>query len=441
MSNNLRTVLLLGVMTALVVGIAWLFGVPLWGGLITAAVINFSAYWFSDKMALKGARAKPVTERQMPEVYRIVRELTVENGMPMPSIHRIKSGQANAFATGRNPRHAAVAVTDGIMDLLDERELRGVLGHELSHVKNRDILISSIAAVLGAALSFFVSRSVWSSKESSAWIIPASIFTPFASAILRSGISKTREFEADHDGGELTTDPLALASALERIEDGARKFPLRLNAALGGLFISDPLLGFSPMRGLRSMLSTHPPTNERVARLAELAEAKGWTASEREDASKDKGLAGALAGKPQDDRDEDEEKPGGLAGGMFAKPHDDGEGGDGGGAEVSGTVTYRERIAMPPNAVVTVTLSDTSRMDAPAEEMGRQVIDEPGNVPVPYSIPFDPASIVDNHSYSVRATIEVQDQLAWTTDTNYPVITRDSGLTADLVLVRVPRRR
>jgi heat shock protein HtpX len=275
MSNNLRTVLLLGALTALVVGVAWLFGIPLWGGLAAAAAVNFSAYWFSDKMALRAARAKPVKERQMPEVYRIVRELTHEQGMPMPSIHRIKSQQANAFATGRNPSHAAVAVTDGIMDLLDERELRGVLGHELSHVKNRDILISSIAAVLGAALSFFVSRAAWSGKSNSGWLIPAIVFTPFAAAVLRSGVSKTREFEADHDGGELTTDPLALASALERIEEGARRFPLRINAAVGGLFVSDPLLGFGA-GGLRSMLSTHPPTSERVARLESLADERGW---------------------------------------------------------------------------------------------------------------------------------------------------------------------
>lgn len=296
MGNNIRTVLLLGVLTALVVGVAWLFGMPLWGGLATAAAVNFAAYWFSDKMALRAARAKPVEERQMPAVYRIVRELTEASGMPMPSIHRIKSQQANAFATGRNPRHAAVAVTDGIMDLLDERELRGVLGHELSHVKNRDILISSIAGVLAAALSFFVSRAAWSGKSNSGWLLPAIVFTPFAAAVLRSGVSKTREFEADHDGGELTTDPLALASALERIEEGARRFPLRINAAIGGLFVSDPLLGFGA-GGLRGMLSTHPPTSERVARLESLAEERGW--------GDQQGPQSRRAGRPGGDRDDE----------------------------------------------------------------------------------------------------------------------------------------
>lgn len=275
MSNGVRTALYLGVLTALVVAIAWLLGAPLWGALGAAAAANFAAYWFSDKLALRGARARPVTEQQMPDVYRIVRELTEQEGMPMPSIHRIKTNQANAFATGRNPRHAAVAVTDGIMDLLDEQELRGVLGHELSHVKNRDILISSIAAVLGATLSFAISRAAWSGKNNSGWMLPAIILTPIASVVLRSGISKTREFEADHDGGEITEDPLALASALERIEDSTRRFPMKLNAALGALFISDPLLGFGGS-GMLNLLSTHPPTVERVARLNAQAEEHGW---------------------------------------------------------------------------------------------------------------------------------------------------------------------
>jgi heat shock protein HtpX len=263
-------------MTALVVGVAWLLGFDLWQGLLGAVAVNFAAFWFSDRMALRAAKAKPVSEREMPEVYAIVRELTEKQGMPMPGIYRIKTKQANAFATGRSPRKAAVAVTDGIMDLLNERELRGVLGHEISHVKNRDILISSVSAVLAAALSFFVSRAAFSDKKNSAWLIPAVVFTPIASAILRSGISKTREFEADHDGGTVTEDPLSLASALEGIENSARTFPLRLNAAIGGLFISDPLLGFGGARRMLSVLSTHPPTEERVARLEAQARDRGW---------------------------------------------------------------------------------------------------------------------------------------------------------------------
>ncbi len=277
MSNAVRTAIYLGILTALVVAVAWLFGFDLWQGLIAAAAVNFAAYWFSDRLALRAAKAKPVGEREMPEVYAIVRELTEKEGMPMPEIYRIKTKQANAFATGRNPRHAAVAVTDGIMDLLGERELRGVLGHEISHVENRDILISSMAAVLAAALSFFVSRAAFSGKENSIWLIPAVIFTPIASAVLQAGISKTREYQADHDGGMVTEDPLSLASALEDIENSVKKFPMAINAAIGSLFIAPPAMGFGGRLGsLLNLLSTHPPTEDRIEELEELAEEHGW---------------------------------------------------------------------------------------------------------------------------------------------------------------------
>jgi heat shock protein HtpX len=275
--NYMKTTLLLASMSALVL----LVGAQIGGGrylplaLAFAVVMNGVAYFFSDKIAIMAARAKPVTEAQYPELYRIVRGLADRAQMPMPKLYVSPSDQPNAFATGRNPNHAAVAVTRGILPILDRRELEGVLAHELSHVLNRDILISSVAATMGAII-IFLSRL--------AWFIPIGggdrdrnplaelallILGPIAALLIQMAVSRSREFGADASGAKLTADPLALASALRKIEAHSRgKLPATTNPSTAHLFISNPFKGGA---GLTKMFSTHPPTAERVARLEAMA--------------------------------------------------------------------------------------------------------------------------------------------------------------------------
>jgi heat shock protein HtpX len=275
--NYLKTTLLLASMSALVLFI----GAQIGGGqylplaLAFAILINGIAYFFSDKIAIMAARAKPVTEAQYPELYRIVRGLAGRAQIPMPKLYVSPSDQPNAFATGRNPNHAAVAVTRGILPILDQRELEGVLAHELSHVINRDILISSVAATMGAIITFLARL---------AWFIPIGggdrdrnplaelallILGPIAALLIQMAVSRSREFGADASGAKLTADPLALASALRKIEAHSRgKLPATTNPSTAHLFISNPFKGGS---GLARMFSTHPPTAERVARLEAMA--------------------------------------------------------------------------------------------------------------------------------------------------------------------------
>ena len=222
-------------------------GISLGGVLFFAAIFNLGMYFFSDKLAIAASRAKPVTEAELPQVYNIMRRLTQQANMPMPRIYLIDSPQPNAFATGRNPKHAAVAVTSGIMGMLDEQELEGVLAHELSHVANRDILISSIAAMLAAALT-----------------IMSRIFIRFA-------ISRTREFQADRSGAQLTGQPLHLASALKKISVGTSRVPMKVNSAVAPLYIDNPLKAFGGRATFGRLFSTHPPTEERVRELEEMA--------------------------------------------------------------------------------------------------------------------------------------------------------------------------
>jgi heat shock protein HtpX len=275
--NYLKTTLLLASMSALVL----LIGDRIGGGrylplaLVFAVLLNGVAYFFSDKIAIMAARAKPVTEAQYPELYRIVRGLAGRAGMPMPRLYVSPSEQPNAFATGRGPNHAAVAVTQGILPILDRRELEGVLAHELSHVVNRDILISSVAATMGAIITFLARL---------AWFIPIGgddrdrnplaelallILGPIAALLIQMAVSRSREFSADASGAKLTTDPLALASALRKIEAHSRgKLPATSNPSTAHLFISNPFKGGA---GLARLFSTHPPTAERVARLEAMA--------------------------------------------------------------------------------------------------------------------------------------------------------------------------
>ncbi|RZU51891.1 heat shock protein HtpX [Krasilnikovia cinnamomea] len=278
--NGLKTAALLGLLTAMILAVGyWLGGSA---GLVLAVVVslamNAGTYFFSDKIALRSMRARPVTEAEFPALYEIVRELATEARQPMPRLYVSPAMQPNAFATGRNPRHAAVAVTVGITQLLDRRELRGVIGHELSHVYNRDILISSVAAALAgivtmvAQLAFFLplGGSDDDDAPNPAVLLLMLILGPLAASIIQLAISRNREFQADASGAALTRDPLALASALQKIQYGAQRLPL---PADGQLATSAHLMIANPLRagGLASLFSTHPPMEERVRRLHELA--------------------------------------------------------------------------------------------------------------------------------------------------------------------------
>jgi len=281
--NNVKTAALLAFLGALLVGVGFLLGGSQ-GGLFAlgfAVLFNFGMYFFSDRIALKAAKAKPVDPLELPDVYSIVSSLAQRENMPMPNIYLIDSPQPNAFATGRSPKHAAVAVTTGILEVLDHRELEGVLAHELAHVKNRDILIATIAATVAAALSFLARWAFWSnlgrrrSNDGMSAIvgIVAMILAPIAAALIQMAISRSREFEADRTGAESTGSPLALASALGKISAGTSRIPMDANPAVSQLFIADPLKAFGS-RGRRGqmgkMFSTHPPVEERIDRLEKM---------------------------------------------------------------------------------------------------------------------------------------------------------------------------
>lgn len=285
MANNLKTVALLGLLGGIFVAVGWLFGGQQ-GALLAlgfAVVFNFAIYWFSDKMAIAAAKARPVEEHEMPGVYSIVRSLAQRMDMPMPRIYVIEAAQPNAFATGRNPRRAAIAVTRGIVEMMSYQELEAILAHELSHVKNRDILIGSIAATIGAAMSFFARMAFWGSmgrrSNNGAFGaiagLVAIVIAPMVAMIIRMAISRAREFEADRSGAIATGSPLALASALAKLERGTARIPMDVGAAASTLFIADPHRALSSrqrqqMRFSR-MFSTHPPIPERIERLEEMA--------------------------------------------------------------------------------------------------------------------------------------------------------------------------
>ena len=285
MTNNLKTVGLLALLTALVWGLGYTFGGAngFWIGLVLAGVLNFVAYFFSDKMALAASRAKPVEEHQLPQVYSMVRNLAARVDMPMPRIYLIDSPQPNAFATGRNPKHAAVAVTTGLLQSMNNDELEGVLAHELSHVQNRDILISSVAAMLAAALSIFARMALFMGGGNDNRNNPLAaiagllslIVAPIAAMVIRMAISRSREFQADASGAALTGRPVALASALAKLGAGTAQIPMQVNPAVSQLFIDDPLKAFQRRAvgrgGMMRLFSTHPPIEERIERLEQMA--------------------------------------------------------------------------------------------------------------------------------------------------------------------------
>jgi len=270
---GLRTTILLASLTGLLVGLGYLIGGPGTAALFLffALAFNLVMFWFSDKIALKMSRAQPLSEEEAPRLHQMVRELSHSAGIPVPRLYMIPQDQPNAFATGRSPKHSAVAVTRGITQLLSESELRGVLAHELAHVKNRDILTTSIAAAIGGAITYlgYALLFMGGDDDSPLGLVGALamvFLAPIAATIIQLGISRQREYAADATGARISGSANALADALERLQAGAQAIPMQVNQAAEPLYIVKPFSG----GGMASLFSTHPPIEERVRRLREL---------------------------------------------------------------------------------------------------------------------------------------------------------------------------
>ena len=276
MNNTLKTTFLLGALT----GVLMLFG-QIFGGrggmmiaFIFAVVMNFGSYWFSDKIVLALYRAKPVNEADDPELYSIVRNLATRAGLPMPRVFRIPQPTPNAFATGRNPDNAVVAVTDGIRQLLTAEELSGVIGHELAHIGHQDILISSIAATLAGAIMMLASMARWAfifgggrdNDNNPLAALAMAILAPVAAVIIQMAISRSREYQADATGARIAGNPRYLASALEKLSMASKRVPMAANPATSHMFIVTPFSGKSVFQ----LFSTHPPVEKRVERLMQM---------------------------------------------------------------------------------------------------------------------------------------------------------------------------
>lgn len=275
MNEQIKTVLLLGLLSLLLIGLGAALGQTyLYAFTIMAIVMNFVSYFYSDKIVLAVSGAQEVSMEEAPRLHSIVEELAARANLPKPRVYIIPQAQPNAFATGRNPQHSAVAVTQGIMQLLNERELRGVIAHELGHVVNRDILITSVAATIASAVTFIAQAIRWSAifgsrsddddRGSALGTIALAIVAPIAATLIQLWISRTREFEADATGARLCGDPEALARALEKLEQAAEAIPADVAPATASLYIVNP---FSGTGGFMNWFSTHPPMEERIARL------------------------------------------------------------------------------------------------------------------------------------------------------------------------------
>jgi heat shock protein HtpX len=272
--NTLRTTFLLALLTGLLVAVGYAIGGP--GGsvifLVIAGVMNFIAYWFSDRLALRMAGARRITENDDPHLFAMVREVADLSRMPMPKVYVIETDSPNAFATGRNPKNAVVAVTTGIRRILTDRELRGVIGHEMGHVRNRDILTSSIVATIAGAIQMIAQVLMFSAlfggrrNQNPLIMLLVILIAPLAATLIQLGISRTREYAADRTGAEVTGDPEALASALEKLHRGVAYMPMQptpAQEAVSALYIVHPFKS----GGMANLFSTHPPMDERIRRL------------------------------------------------------------------------------------------------------------------------------------------------------------------------------
>ena len=272
--NQLKSILLLGTLTAVLIGVGAVLApnsMPIF--LIVALLMNLGAWFFSDKMVLAMSRAQPVAEGQLPHVRRMVEDLARAADIPTPRLYVMPSPQPNAFATGRNPAHGVVAVTEGILRMLDERELKGVLAHEIAHIKNRDILVASIAAAIASAITYIAHIGLFfgggrDREGGGAAALLMMFLAPLGATMIQLGISRQREYLADETGAYLCGDPLALASALQKMSFASGRVPLQTEPATASLFIVNP---FGGGKSMLSLFSTHPPMEERIRRLQLLA--------------------------------------------------------------------------------------------------------------------------------------------------------------------------
>jgi heat shock protein HtpX len=272
-----RTTILLATLTGLLVAVGALVGGPSTAAtfLVIGLVLNLVMYWFSDKIALKMSRAQPLAEEEAPRLHQIVRELAFSANIPMPRLYMIPADQPNAFATGRSPKHSAVAVTRGITQLLSEAELRGVIAHELAHIRNRDVLTQSVAAAIGGAITWIAYMLAWFGDDDSPLgligALAMVILAPIAASLIQLAISRQREYSADATGAQICGNPESLASALLRLEESAKEIPMQVNQAAEPLYIVKPFSG----GGIASLFSTHPPIEERVRRLRQMRPSLG----------------------------------------------------------------------------------------------------------------------------------------------------------------------